>query len=85
MTETNTVEVSCEDRACHLYGLTVNGRSVSVARVCDRYDKNNRPIYEYFADVANEFNPSSRLRFRARTLNVLVRKLKSHPQRLVKY
>ena len=81
----NTAEVVINDVKTNQYIVCVNGANMQVAKVAD-YSKGNgfTPHYFYSIRVAHDYNPSGAFTITARSISVLINKLRKHQDKLVK-
>lgn len=82
---TNTIEISCNDKAMMLFALRVNGKHVNVVRTFVGCDKRGRMMYEYvtITRIAPIWNMSNGKAYRARSLDMLVKKISKETDQLV--
>lgn len=83
----NTAEIAFQDPCQFLWAIRVNGKQIGVYQVdCEEYDNRNfRPKRVFCIRLANDWNPSNPIDFKAKTLKGLCGQIERHPDKLIKY
>lgn len=83
-TTQNTVTLEYFDEK-HKYGnIFVNGKRIGVGKGFQGKYRGFNPIYEYEAQLSNDWNISAPILFHAKTLKSLMAKIRKHQYRLVR-